>query len=192
MKLSARIDEADRRWLQQMSKKFGAVVNAAFVGVVTRMKNRMAKSVANGGGLYGIPTFAPRSPITEKLHGPRWGGQIPQKSLIRYWRKGGKQIIGFPDNNPATVAFGQSLQIAEFRAFSKIERRYIHRHGFRVVGNYDRPRRPVIDAFAEANAPDLLRETRARVEKILSDESKIQKINARARKAVLKQLARKR
>jgi hypothetical protein len=200
MKISAQIDEADRRWLQQTARKFGAVVQSAFIGQVNRLKNRLVKAIYAGGGLYGVPQFAPRSPITEKLHGPQWGGYIKKNELVRKWKgENGAQMIGFPDrnaNNKAPMLFGQAIQTAYEREFSREERIQLYRLGFNrkntPVFSYNRPARPIIAAFAEANFPDLYRETRKKVEKILSDESKIQKINARARQVVLKQLARKR
>lgn len=195
MNVSVKMVEADRKWLQDQARKFGGAVNVVFVGVVKRLKNRLKKAVLSGGGLYGVPLFARRSPVTEKLHGPNWGGNIHSNSLIRYWRKNGAQVIGFPDNNPAAAAFGQSIQTEVVRDYTKGERLMLYHRGFNRRNTldffYNRPARPIIGVFAEANYPFLYSESRKRVEKLLQNEAKLQAVNARIRSKTLKQLRKK-
>lgn len=197
MNVSVQMDPEDRRWLQDQAKKFGGIITSEFVGQVKRLKNRLIKAIYAGGGLYGIPTFAPRSPITEKLHGPQWGGFIEKKHLVMYWKgRNGAQMIGFPDRHPAALRFGYALQTAYEREFTKEERVQLYHLGFNrkntPVFSYQRPARPVIKAFAEANYPDLFSETRKKVEKILNNAARVKALNAKIRAKTLKQLARKR
>lgn len=199
MNVQVAFDEQDVKWLEKMSRKFGGIITVEFAGVVRRLANRMKKSVEQGGGLYGIPAFAPRATLTERLHGPSWGGLYPLKQMIGYWRskKSGEQFIGFKSKNKLAMVFGQTLQTAADREFSKDERRAIYRLGMNRrthsvdVFTYHRPARPVVRAFIDDQRGFLYSETRRRVERILKSEAKVQAANAKIRSKTLKQLRKK-
>lgn len=190
-KITCEIMAEDVAWLEGQARKFGGIVNAHFGGVVKWMKARFSKTIESGGGVYGVPSFSPRAGITMRLHGRRWGGNIPKKSLAKAWRKNGAQMVGIPDNNPATVAFGRSLQTAETRTFTRGEKAFFRRRGVDEVlrPQYNRPARPLVKAFAESNCPEMFHEIRKRTEKTLSDEAKIQEMNAKIRAKAAKRAA---
>lgn len=183
MPIELEVMAEDIAWLREQQVKFPEVVKAHFAGSVMWMKNRFSKALKSGGGCFGVPKFAPRAGVTMRLHGKRWGGHIKPKALSKAWRKNGKQIIGIPDNNPATVNFGRSLQTAETRSWSRKERRYMYR---RVVFDllrpqYTRPARPIVAEFADSQFPEMVAEIRKRVDRTLKSEEKIQQITAKQR-----------
>lgn len=192
MSIEIEVMAEDIAWLREQQAKFPEVVRAHFAGAVTWMKNRFAKVMKYGGGFYGVPKFHRRAGVTMRLHGKRWGGNIKPKALAKAWRKNGKQIIGIPDNNPATVTFGRSLQTAETRRWHRKERRYMHRREvFDLLHpQYTRPARPVVAEFAADQHPAMVAEIRKRVGKTLQSEEKIQQITAKQRARDAQAIAR--
>lgn len=182
----------DIEWLRRQQRLFPEVVKAHFAGSVRWMVARFAKALKVGGGIYGVPTFAPRAGLTIKMHGRRWGGNISPKALAKAWRKNGKQIIGIPDNNKATVNFGRSLQTAETRPWTKKQRRNFKRRDVFELLNpmYSRPARPIVAEFANDQFPEMVADIRKRVEKTLRSEEKIQEVTARQRARDAKAAAR--
>lgn len=182
------VPEDDIKYLQNVAKKFGAIVHRHFGGVITWSKNRFAKALFNGGGLYGVPKFRKRAGVTGKLHGSRWGGRISKKSLVKAWKKGGKQIIGFPDRNPAAATFGAALQVTENRSWTLRERINFRRRSVTELlhPRYERPARPIVSPFAAAQGPEMLHEVRKRTEKTLASKA----ANAKVRAAAIRAQAR--
>jgi hypothetical protein len=161
-------------FFRDAAKAFPKEVRSAFGVVANTIARQMRKAMRVGGGVYGVPSFAPHNVLSTFLRGPRpIGGKLTLPHMIQAYKpKQDMQMIGFlTDLDPYARAF----QTSSVRPFTKEERRMFYRRGIRgkqeeyagvkfnvrsaelasMRAGYNRPGRPVIDPVV-ANANPML------------------------------------
>lgn len=150
------LNPEDVKRLDRISARFPGLVVRQWAGVARHIANAMRKTIAVGGGRNGVPAWAPRHRITLRLGKPAWGGMIGK--TITAWGNPftGGQYWGFPAG--IREWFGEDLQTAEERPFTRRERRYLRRRlGLKDPGTYIRPERPFIQPFSR-KIPGMIRQ----------------------------------
>lgn len=165
------LDPEDVKRLDRISARFPKLVVRQWAGVARQISNIMRKTLASGGGRNGVPVWAPRHHITLQLGKRVWGGML--SNTITNWGNPfqGGQYWGFPSG--VREWFGEDLQTAEERPFSRAERGYLRRRlNIKNPGVYTRPERPFLKPFSD-DIPTIIREEFfPRVMKALNKELK--------------------
>lgn len=163
------VDPKDIARLNRIAGESPKLVVKAWAGSVARVLNQMRKALREGGGAYGVPTWAQRHHITLRLGHYAWGGQI-QRALSRWGNpyRGG-QYWGFAGR--VQEWFGEDLQTAEMRAYRPAEASYLRRRlKTKNIGTYTRPARPFIEPFSRHILSTLRKEFMPRLDRLVAKE----------------------
>ncbi len=133
------------RWLQRF---FPKAMYSAFNAASKHARSRLAKSMREGGGNYGVPKMPTLHYISKKMRpGQKLGGILAKdKLIVRYRPNPDTQYIGWPDR---LAMWAERFQEPNTHTFTTDERRHIHFKGIRdIPPTYERPDRDVINSFA--------------------------------------------
>ena len=140
-----------RRHLARLERETPRTFRAAHAAAATRAQNRLRKVMRQAGGVYGVPTFAPRHQMTLLLRpGRQAGGLLADKGMIVKFRRGDGQVIGWVDRVAQWASCYQGAARYEFEPWQKRSLHADNRSldGYHIPAYYDRPARKVIDPFA--------------------------------------------
>lgn len=141
------------RTLSRLERETPRTFRAAQRAAATRAQNRLRKVMRQGGGVYGVPSFAPLNSLTIQIGrytGPI-GGVLAEKDKIVKFRNGDGWVIGWPDR---LAGWAGGWQRSEKYLFNDVQRRWMHINhrsldGVKLPAYYDRPARPIIDPFTQ-------------------------------------------
>lgn len=169
MEFKTLLSPEDVKRLDRVSARFPGLVVRQWAGVANHIANRLKRTLQAGGGINGVPAWAPRHAITLRLGKPTWGGMI-SKSIAKWGNPfTGGQYWGFPAG--IREYFGEDLQTAEARDFTRREKSYLRRRlKMRDPGTYNRPERPLIAPFAAGIPVTIRKEFVPRVMRALEKE----------------------
>lgn len=149
--LRMEFDAESKALMKRLERDTPRTFRAAHGAAATRAQNRLRKVMKVGGGVYGVPTFAPRHEMTTLLRpNTKPGGILAEKSVIKKGRLGDGQWIGWVDR---LAEWASVYQGATRYAFDPWQKSALHRanralDGYHIPSFYDRPARMVIDPFA--------------------------------------------
>ncbi len=144
-------DAESKALLKRLERDTPRTFRAAHAAAATRAQKRLRKVMRVGGGLYGVPAFAPRHEMTLLLHpNTKPGGMLADKTVIQKGRVGDGQWIGWVDR---LTEWASVYQGAGRYPFEDWQRSALHRNnrsldGYHIPEYYDRPPRMVIDPFS--------------------------------------------
>ena len=146
--IQAQIDKPSERWLRRMQKETPKAYERAVVLALRSARSQLSKTIRKGGGTNGVPSFIKKDEMTVELHGRgSWFGSLNSTKLLRAWRSGDIQHLGWIDDVQSFV--GDLQEPASFM-FDKGTRRSLHKKGIRdVPAYYSRPARYVIDPYRD-------------------------------------------
>lgn len=134
--------------LRKLERTMPQVYRRAFGFSVSLARRKLAAVVRKGGGKDGVEKFPAKDALTRKLHGRgKWYGSLGNGSVIRAWKSGGAQYVGWVWS---CADFVSKLQEAKSEQFSRSTRHYLHKRlaSENIPSFYSRPARRVIDPFA--------------------------------------------
>lgn len=141
------------RTLSRLERETPKTLRSAARGAATRAQNRLKKLMRVGGGVYGVPSFAPLSAMTVAIgrYTGTIGGVLAGKDKIVKFKNGDGWVIGWPDR---LAGWAGGWQRAEKYLFDARQKAWLHidkpgLNGFHIPDYYDRPARPIIDPFTQ-------------------------------------------
>ena len=163
--VSIRIEAPDIAKFKELASEYPRQMYAAFGRVGSTLRARMRKVMKTGGGIFGVPQFAPHDDLTEALYGysikrdPIIGGMLARASSIQMYRSGDTLVIGWLS---ALEGWTQAFQEYELREMSNAEKHSFHqilgRRGIRdVPQTYKREARPMLQPFADWHQDEIPR-----------------------------------
>lgn len=179
MQVSVKVDHVTRARYKAMYAQYPKIANRVWNGVSLMAKNRLASTVAAGGGKYGVPSWADPARMTRAL---TWrtkaGGVLGEKNRIVRYRQGNEQIIGWPS---ALDPFTEQFQQSEQRGFNPLEKsiliKRMYARGVRpetvqeiIAESYNRPARNTVSPFVINMQTWIAPEFKKRADRALAKE----------------------
>ena len=168
--IAVELSKKEMRKLARLSTRFPRETYRGIGRAGATGKARLKKVMRVGGGVHGVPTFAPLDSDTEELSERKGdsnykiGGKLAEGYAIQMYKNGkGAFTIGFLS---AFEPYARPFQEDEVRPLVQGELFYF-RYSELESTIYARPARPVIAPFADQLGPDLLRWALRNTEKIL-------------------------
>lgn len=143
------------RWARRNEVDTKRLMNRSFGRACSGLKKKFTQVVAGGGGVNGVPKFKDFAAFTKELRAARgiasrpMGGVLANKRNVVAFKRGGWQIIGWPDRLAEWAVNFQDAVGGESQLNSKMWRHYVHRLGIKdIPRSYERnPRRVIPEPF---------------------------------------------